>query len=134
MRPTEAAKAVVEGLDKRFLVDTLVELAKVPTAVPLGREVFMEPDDPKLVHYVQNVIRPKIQSLSIYDMIDVPKNQLVVRFGQGSSDASLLVMVYTPTQHHNLMECSALGNDGDRKINETEVKSATVFFKFVHSL
>jgi acetylornithine deacetylase/succinyl-diaminopimelate desuccinylase-like protein len=92
------------ALDERYLIDSLVELAKVPTEVPLGTETFMEPDDPKLVHYVQQVLRPKIQSLTVYDIMDVPRNQLVVRLGEGSSDACLLVMAYTPTQHHNLME------------------------------
>lgn len=37
------------------------------------------------------------------DIVDVPGNQLLTRYGDGTSDASLLVMVYTPVQHHNLM-------------------------------
>ena len=104
MTLTQEASAIVARLDRSFLVDTLVELAKVPTELPIGREVFMEPDDPKLVHYVQEVLKPRIQALGTYDIMDVPRNQIVVRLGEGSSDASLLVMVYTPTQHHNLME------------------------------
>ena len=44
-------------LDQRYLTDTLVELAKIPTEVPRGPEVFIEPDHPKLVHYVQHVLR-----------------------------------------------------------------------------
>ncbi len=85
MAATQEATALVESLDRRFLIDTLVELAKVPTNVPMGHDVFMEPDDPKLVHYVQRVLRPKIQSLGAYDIMDVPRNQLVVRLGEGSS-------------------------------------------------
>ncbi|HJN87225.1 MAG: M20/M25/M40 family metallo-hydrolase [Dehalococcoidia bacterium] len=100
------------GLDERYLIDTLVELAKVPTEVPLGTETFMEPDDPKLVHYVQQVLRPKIQSLAVYGIQDVPSNQLVMRLGEGSSDACMLVMAYTPTQHHNLMEDPFSGKIG----------------------
>ena len=100
----DEASSPAEGLDERYLIDTLVDLAKVPTEVPLGTETFMEPDDPKLVHYVQRVLRPKIQSLTVYDITDVPRNQMVMRLGEGSSDACLLVMAYTPTQHHNLME------------------------------
>lgn len=99
----EEKSAIADRLDERYLVDTLVELAKVPTAVPLGPETFMEPDDPKLVHYVQQVLRPKIQDLGAYDIVDVALNQLMVRLGDGSSGESLLVMVYTPTQHNNLM-------------------------------
>ena len=92
-------------LDEGYLIDVLTELAKVPTEVPLGAETFMEPDDPKLVHYVQNVLRPKIVALGVADKIsDVPENQLLIRYGDGTSPASLLVMVYTPIQHHNLMD------------------------------
>jgi acetylornithine deacetylase/succinyl-diaminopimelate desuccinylase-like protein len=96
-------QAIVAHLDTRYLVNTLVELARIPTQVPLGPEVFMEPDDPKLVHYVQGVLRPKLHVFGAYDILDVPRNQLVVRYGAGTSQRSLLLMVYTPTQHHNLM-------------------------------
>ena len=103
MTSAEQASAIADQLDERYLVDTLVELAKVPTEVPLGPVTFMEPDDPKLVHYVQSVLRPKIQDLGAYDIQDVPLNQLLVRLGDGASGDSLLLMVYTPTQHNNLM-------------------------------
>ena len=43
---------------------------------------------------------------------DVPQNQLVARLGAGDSGKSLLVMVYTPTQHHNLMEDPLSGKIG----------------------
>ncbi len=112
MLPEDRASQLLSHLDRRYLVDTLVELAKVPTQVPLGPETFIEPDHPKLVHYVQQVLRPKIQALGIHDIADVPRNQLVIRLGDGSSGASLLVMVYTPTQHHNLMEDPFSGKIG----------------------
>ena len=96
--------AQVEHIDDHFLIQTLTELAQIPTDVPLGENTFMAPDDPKLVHYVQGELRPRIQSLGAYDIIDAPGNQLVVRLGDGSADPCFLVMVYTPTQHHNLME------------------------------
>ena len=94
---------IVAQLDMRYLIDTLVELAQAPTEVPLGPNVFMAPDDPKLVHYVQQVLRPKLTAVGAYDLIDVPENQLVARYGAGKSDTILLLMVYTPIQHHNLM-------------------------------
>jgi acetylornithine deacetylase/succinyl-diaminopimelate desuccinylase-like protein len=94
---------IVAQLDTKYLIDTLVELARVPTEVPLGPDVFMAPDDPKLVHYVQRVLRPKLTAIGAYDLIEVPENQLVTRYGMGTSDAALLLMVYTPIQHHNLM-------------------------------
>jgi acetylornithine deacetylase/succinyl-diaminopimelate desuccinylase-like protein len=94
----------VDEVDERYLTDSLVELAKVSTAVPLGPDPFIEPDDPKLVHYVQDVLRPKIDALGALDVRDVPRNQLVIRYGEGKLPRTLLVMSYTPAQHHNLME------------------------------
>ena len=91
------------NIDEGYLIDVLTELAKIPTEVPLGPDTFMEPDDPKLVHYVQNVLRPKLNDVGI-QASDVPDNQLLVKYGDGTSDAALLVMVYTPAQHNNLMD------------------------------
>ena len=51
-------KPVVEHLDTEYLIETLEHLAQVPADVTIGTDVFMEPDDPKLVHYVQEVLRP----------------------------------------------------------------------------
>jgi hypothetical protein len=67
----EEQRAIVAQLDERYLINTLVELAQVPTDVPLGPVVFMEPDDAKLVHYVQHVLRPKFHALGAYDRVDV---------------------------------------------------------------
>ena len=112
MTATQNLQAIVAQLDQNYLVRTLTELAKVPTEIPLGPETFMEPDDPKLVHYVQRELRPRLQALGIYDIADVPKNQLVTRLGSGDSGKSLLVMVYTPTQHHNQMDDPLSGKVG----------------------
>ncbi len=95
---------VEERLDRPYLVQTLSRLARVPTNVPLGFQTLMEPDDPKLVHYVQEVVRPELVRLGLYDLLDVPRNNLVVRLGRGESGRSLLIQNYTPTQHHNLMD------------------------------
>ncbi|MGI8687601.1 MAG: hypothetical protein ACR2M3_03385 [Thermomicrobiales bacterium] len=61
-------------MDRRYLVETLSRLAHVPTGVPLGFETLMEPDDPKLMHYVQDIVRPELVSLGIYDLLDVPRS------------------------------------------------------------
>ena len=90
-------------IDRAYLVETLSRLARVPTDVPLGFDTLMEPDDPKLVHYVQQVMRPELVRLGCYDLIDAPRNNLVVRLGSGESERSLLIQNYTPAQHHNLM-------------------------------
>ena len=98
------AREVIDGyLDQQYIIDTLVDLLKVPTDVPMGTATLMAPDDPKLVHYVQEVVRPKLQAIGAYGVIDVPLNQLVVQMGRGESGRSLLVMAYTPSQHSNLM-------------------------------
>ncbi len=91
-----------QALDRRFLIDTLVKLLKVPTDVPLGPQTLMEPDDPKLVHYVQHVIRPLLMEIGAHELMEAPLNQLVVRLGEGRrTGRNLLVMAYTPTQHNN---------------------------------
>src|SRR5262249_54376833 len=48
----ELRAAIDAHLDREYLVRTLSRLATVPTDVPMGYETYMEPDDPKLVHYV----------------------------------------------------------------------------------
>ena len=91
-------------VDERYLVDTLSRLARVPTDVPLGFNTLMEPDDPKLVHYVQDVMRPELAAIGVYDLLDVPRNNLVARVGAGRTGRALLIQNYTPAQHHNLMD------------------------------
>lgn len=91
-------------LDEEYMVDTLVDLLRTDCSVELGPETLMEPDHPKLVHYVQEVIRPKLTEMGVYDVHDLPRNQLGVTLGSGALDRSLLVMAYTPVQHYNRME------------------------------
>ena len=91
-------------LDRQYLVETLSRLAQIPTDVPLGFQTLMEPDDPKLVHYVQRVLRPELKRLGMNHLLDAPPNNLVVQFGAGISGQSLLIQNYTPAQHNNLME------------------------------
>src|SRR5215207_8358224 len=95
---------IEQHLDRAYLVETLSRLARVPTDVPLGFQTLMEPDDPKLVHYVQEVVRPELVRIGVYDLLDVPRNNLVVQLGSGESGRSLLIQNYTPAQHHNLMD------------------------------
>ena len=86
-------KSLVEKLDFRYLLETLEELAKVPAAVPMGTEVFMEPDNPVLIHYVQNELRPRLLKIGVDNLIEVPKNQIVAKYGQGTSENVFLVQV-----------------------------------------
>ncbi len=84
------------------LVATLQTLARVPSAVPLGTETLMGPEDPLLVEYVQHHLRPLLTSVAA-EVVDLPLNQLAARFGTGGGPC-LALMAYTPTQHHNLMQ------------------------------
>lgn len=84
------------------LVATCQRLARVPSAVPLGPDTLIDPDDPLLVAYVQEVIRPEFERRGVERLIDVDRNQLLAEFGDGDGPA-VLVMAYTPTQHNNLM-------------------------------
>ncbi|HEV8193230.1 MAG TPA: M20/M25/M40 family metallo-hydrolase [Ktedonobacterales bacterium] len=108
------ARAVIDAhLDRGYLVEILGTLARVPTDVPLGFDTLMAPDDPKLVHYVQDVLRPELVRLGCYDLLDAPGNNLIMRMGSGESGESLLLQNYTPTQHHNLMNAPFSGHVGN---------------------
>ena len=69
-------------LDCAYLVETLSRLAQVPTDVPLGWQTLMEPDDPKLVYYVQKVLRPELVRLGMYDLLDCRETTLSPGWGQ----------------------------------------------------
>ncbi|HWL65143.1 MAG TPA: hypothetical protein VNP73_04130, partial [Actinomycetota bacterium] len=76
MEGTAVSTDTFPQVDEDYVVTTLSKLAKVPTVVPMGWETFMEPDDPKLVHYVQEVIRPELDRLAVRNILDVPRNNL----------------------------------------------------------
>ena len=99
----EGIVADTPAIDERYLTETLLELMAVPTDVPLGPATLMEPDDPKLVRYVQDVLRPRLYAVGAHDLIDAGRNNLVARVGRGTGGSSLLLLVYTVSQHHNLM-------------------------------
>jgi acetylornithine deacetylase/succinyl-diaminopimelate desuccinylase-like protein len=98
-----AARLVDEYLDEARLVATLQELARVPTDVPLGHDTLIDPDDPKLVYYVQEVLRPRLETLPGVGLFDARLNNLIAVAGNGSRVRSLLIQNYTPAQHNNLM-------------------------------
>jgi acetylornithine deacetylase/succinyl-diaminopimelate desuccinylase-like protein len=90
-------------LDRDFISSTLTTLLQTPTDVPLG-ETTIEPDDPKLVYYVQEVIRPLLAQLCYHDLYIDELNNLILRTGRCTNEKRLLMMAYTPAQHANLME------------------------------
>jgi len=66
-------------IDRNYMVDLLTRLLKVDCTVSMGPQTLMSPNDPKLVNYVQNVIRPELQKIGVYNIIDVPNNQIVAK-------------------------------------------------------
>jgi acetylornithine deacetylase/succinyl-diaminopimelate desuccinylase-like protein len=86
--------------DHAFAVETLLALARTPTDVPLGQNEI-EPGDPKLTHYVHEVVRPVVERLGPTAVDADELNNLVCRFGSGAASPSLLVMAYTTAQHGN---------------------------------
>ena len=88
---------VERGYDHGFVVDTLVTLARTPADVPLGQNEI-EPTDPKLTHYVNDVIKPIVERFELGPVEVDELNNLVCRIGPGGSP-SLLVMAYTTSQH-----------------------------------
>ena len=101
--PNSLLTFIDANLDRGYLVENLRKLARVPTDVPVGWQTLMEPDDPKLVHYVQDVLRPELVHRGV-KLLEVPRNNLVVELGSGASGRSLLLQTYTPTQHHQHMQ------------------------------
>lgn len=111
--PSDATSALIDQyLDESLLVESMQQYSRVPTEVPPGHKTFMEPDDPKLVHYVQEVVRSDLERLNGVNLIDAPLNNLIAAAGSGESGRSLLIMNYTPTQHNNLMDDPFSGRIG----------------------
>jgi acetylornithine deacetylase/succinyl-diaminopimelate desuccinylase-like protein len=123
-QPDENLPAFIDRhLNRAYLVETLRTLARVPTDVPLGWQTLMEPDDPKLVHYVQDAVRPELARLGVA-VRNVARNNLVAEMGGGASGRSLLLQSYTPAQHNQLMEdpfSGALANASEYGYDEPAV-------------
>lgn len=86
--------------DHEFVVEALVDLARAPADVPLGQNE-MEPTDPKIAHYVRNVVKPIVERLDLGPVEVDELNNLICRVGSGEPSPSLLVMPYTTAQHGN---------------------------------
>jgi acetylornithine deacetylase/succinyl-diaminopimelate desuccinylase-like protein len=59
------------------------------------------------------VLRPRLTALGVPSLLDVNRNNLVVRLGAQPGSRALLFQTYTPAQHHNLMEDPFSGRAGD---------------------
>jgi acetylornithine deacetylase/succinyl-diaminopimelate desuccinylase-like protein len=101
-------------LDEDFVVRTLQALAHVPTEVPVGYDTLIDGDDPLLVHYVHNVVLPRVRDVAP-DVVcrDVGGN-LLIRDGDAGTADSVLLQTYSVTQHHNLMDDPLSGRIEER--------------------
>src|SRR5690625_2814465 len=98
-----------EATDEHYRLEALRRLCRIPSAVPLGPNTLMEPDDPILLDYVRQGPRSEFDDLGVTSVVELPMNQFAVRFGSGHGPC-LALMAYTPTQHNNLMEDPWSGN------------------------
>src|SRR5579885_899301 len=102
MTDAEIRALVDRYLDADYATSILVRLLQTPTDVPLG-QTELAPEDPKLVRYVREVVRPELERDG-YDRIAVDdSNNLVCRIGSPADSPSLLLMGYAVAQHGNLM-------------------------------
>jgi acetylornithine deacetylase/succinyl-diaminopimelate desuccinylase-like protein len=85
--------------DDAYVRDVLVRLASAPTDVPLGR-FEIDPTDPKITHFVHDVVRPELDRLGVEHIESDELNNLVCRIGSGNGPR-LLLMTYTTAQHGN---------------------------------
>lgn len=88
------------------LVTDLQELARIPSAVPAGAHTLIAPDDPIIVKYL-HALRPRFERLAgrvpRARLVQLPLEQFAVRVEGTRPGPTLLLMAYTPTQHHNEM-------------------------------
>ena len=102
-------------IDRGYLTDVLVRLARTPTDVPLG-QTELSPDHPKLTHYVRAVLLPEFERLGYRPRVVDDWNLAVIDIGPTGVTPALLLMVYTTAQHGNYTDVSMEGQllDGER--------------------
>jgi acetylornithine deacetylase/succinyl-diaminopimelate desuccinylase-like protein len=96
------ADETLTSADERYLLEALRRLCRIPSAVPLGPETLIDPDDPIITGYLNRGPRKEFDDLGLTSVVELPMNQFAVRFGDGRGPC-LAIMAYTPTQHNNLM-------------------------------
>jgi acetylornithine deacetylase/succinyl-diaminopimelate desuccinylase-like protein len=101
MRTTE--QLIERHLDAGFVARTLRELARVPTAVPLGYDTLVDADALHLLHYARDEVRSRIAAVAADAECRDVGGSLLVRDGAPGSGEALLLQTYSVAQHHNLM-------------------------------
>jgi len=101
-------------LDADFVVRTLQALAHVPTEVPLGYETLIDADDPRLLHYVHEVVLPLVREIAPEAVCEDVGGSLLIRDGEAGTGDAVLLQTYSVTQHHNLMDDPLSGRIAER--------------------
>lgn len=94
-------------IDRSYLADVLLRLARAPTDVPVG-QTELAPDDPKITAYVREVLGPAMAASGAPLGALDDWNLGVARVGP-SGPAALLLMLYTTSQHGNFTDPSLEG-------------------------
>ena len=80
----------------------LTRFVRTPTDVPIG-QTELDPTDPKIAHYIADIVAPEVEALHPRDLIIDEYNNLICRFGRGESPATVLMVGYAVSQHANKM-------------------------------
>lgn len=99
------------GVDAAWIEATLLELARADTTVPQGR-TEVEEGDPRIAHYVLDVVAPLVEKLGPTSLEFTPAHDLVAVFRGRASGPCLLLMGYAVAQHANLMDRALWGTRG----------------------
>ena len=99
-------------IDRDFLTDALVRLAKSPTDVPVG-QTELAPDDPKITTYVRRVLGPALAEVGVPLATVDDWNNGVGFLGPEDTTPALLLMLYTTSQHGNFTDETLEGRLGD---------------------
>ena len=111
----EGQRALIDRhLDVDYVVETLQELARVPTEVPAGYDTLIAPDDPRLRHYAHDVVRPRIERIAADVACEDIGGNLLIRDGAAGTADPVLLQTYSVTQHHNLMDDPLSGRIEER--------------------
>ncbi len=108
----DLVRTIDRFLDEDYLVETLTTFLRTPAEAPLGQN-FVDPRDPDVVHFVRDVIQPRVDAFGFKDFLNDEDNNLAFLIGGGGREGAekdrsevptLLLMAYSSSHHGNRME------------------------------